>query len=268
MGIHVLNIGDIKIEYLEPKIHSQPKYYDAIHNIYLGYRTCYSKTPEIEKPFTEDEKRKLKEKFILAEVKRLELDDFISSPKVMEELWTDAIARFECTEEMMYQYLRWCWFIKLHLGHESPFEHACLTYKIKDCSRALTHQLVRCRLASYSQSSQRYQAEDPSDFKVNLPYAVLNNPEANEAVVQFLDQIPELITKLKGMGIKNEDIRAIFPNAACTAIQVTMNFRELKHFIELRSSKHAQEEIRVVAKAVWKHLAYEMPFIWEGILSE
>lgn len=187
---------------------------------------------------------------------------------MLEEIWTDALDRFDCSENALYQYLRWCWFIKLHLIHESPFEHAALTYRIENCSRALTHQLVRCRLASYAQSSQRYQAEDPSDFKVNLPYAVLNNSEAKESVLQFLEQIPDLITRLKGMGIKNEDVRSIFPNATCTTIQVTMNFRELKHFIELRSTKHAQEEIRSVAKALWKHLAYEMPFIWEGILAE
>lgn len=60
MGVHVLNIDDIKLDFLESATVNKPKYFDAIHNIYLAYRTCYSKTPEIEKEFTEDEKNKLK----------------------------------------------------------------------------------------------------------------------------------------------------------------------------------------------------------------
>lgn len=156
---------------------------------------------------------------------------------------------------------------KLRMGHESPFEHGVITFTLRNVSRSLTHQLVRCRMASYSQSSQRYIGEDPENLSLVLPTAIKTNAEALETVLGYLSKLPEVITKLKELGVKNEDIRCVFPNAIPTDIQVSMNFRELKHFIELRLDSHAQDEIRHIAFDLWTTICNLMPFIWTDIIE-
>ena len=168
----------------------------------------------------------------------------------------------------IFRYLNACKHItsKLRLGHESPFEHGVITYTLHYVSRSLTHQLVRCRIASYSQASQRYISEDPDNLTFVLPTAIKVNAEALETVLEYFGRLPAVITKLKSLGIKNEDIRCVFPNAMPTDIQVTMNFRELKHFIELRLDSHAQDEIRHIAYDLWTVMCNCMPFIWTDIV--
>ena len=156
---------------------------------------------------------------------------------------------------------------KLRMGHESPFEHGVITFTLRNVSRSLTHQLVRCRIASYSQASQRYIGENPEDLSFVLPTAIKVNAKALETVLEYFSKLPDVITKLKELGIKNEDIRCVFPNAMPTDIQVTMNFRELKHFIELRLDSHAQDEIRHIAFDLWTTMCNLMPFIWTDIIE-
>ena len=156
---------------------------------------------------------------------------------------------------------------KLRMGHESPFEHGVITFTLRNVSRSLTHQLVRCRMASYSQSSQRYIGEDPENLSLVLPTAIKTNAEALETVLEYFSKLPEVITKLKELGVKNEDIRCVFPNAIPTDIQVSMNFRELKHFIELRLDSHAQDEIRHIAFDLWAVTCNLMPFVWTDIIE-
>lgn len=156
---------------------------------------------------------------------------------------------------------------KLRMGHESPFEHGVITFTLRNVSRSLTHQLVRCRMASYSQSSQRYIGEDPENLSLVLPTAIKTNAEALETVLGYLSKLPEVITKLKELGVKNEDIRCVFPNSIPTSIQVSMNFRELKHFIELRLDSHAQDEIRHIAFDLWVTICNLIPFIWTDIIE-
>lgn len=168
----------------------------------------------------------------------------------------------------LFRYFNACKHItsKLRLGHESPFEHGVITYTLHHVSRSLTHQLVRCRIASYSQASQRYIGEDPENLSFVLPTAIKVNAEALETVLEYFGRLPAVITKLKSLGIKNEDIRCVFPNAMPTDIQVTMNFRELKHFIQLRLDSHAQDEIRHIAFDLWTVMCNCMPFLWTDIV--
>ena len=113
--------------------------------------------------------------------------------------------------------------------------------------------------------SQRYCAEDPKSIDVVLPKAILENKEVFQDVAHYLYQLPKLIEKMKKAGIKNEDIRAVFPNAMCSDIVVTMNLREIKHFLELRTTSHAQTEIRYIANELRTKLINYMPFIWSDI---
>ena len=130
-------------------------------------------------------------------------------------------------------------------GHESIVEHACATFEIGGISRACSHQLVRHRLANYSQESQRY--VDLSDPELIVPPAIAANAEATAIWNRLTAQMVEAYRELRGLGIRKEDARFLLPNATATRIVVTMNFRELLHFFRIRINPAAQWEIRELA---------------------
>jgi len=133
---------------------------------------------------------------------------------------------------------------RIREGHESIIEHASATFEISGISRACSHQLVRHRLASYSQESQRY--VDMSDPEWALPDALTENPEARAIWEKFAGEVQEAYRALRALQVRKEDARFVLPNAAATRILVTMNFRELLHTFRLRISREAQWEIRGV----------------------
>jgi len=130
------------------------------------------------------------------------------------------------------------------LSRAELIEHASATFEISGISRACSHQLVRHRLASYSQESQRY--VDMSDPEWALPPAIAENPEAQVIWEKFSDEVKGAYQSLRELGIRKEDARFVLPNAAATRIIVTMNFRELLHLFRIRISRGAQWEIRDV----------------------
>ena len=146
-------------------------------------------------------------------------------------------------------------------GHTSTLEHASYTFAIDGVSRALTHQLVRHRLASYNQQSQRYvsYAEEPEFI---VPPSVAADPVAlkrfKSASAAAFDGYRALIEA----GIAPEDARYLLPNAMETKIVVTMNVRELLHFFELRCCKRAQWEIRDLALAMLDLAEPTAPYIF------
>lgn len=130
-------------------------------------------------------------------------------------------------------------------GHFSTLEHASYTFAIDGVSRAMTHQLVRHRLASYNQQSQRYVTfrEEPEFI---VPDSIVEAGAADEydaAVRAAFKAYADLVE----LGVPAEDARYLLPNACETKIVVTMNIRELLHFFELRCCNRAQWEIRDVA---------------------
>ncbi|MCJ7550043.1 MAG: FAD-dependent thymidylate synthase [Anaerolineae bacterium] len=155
---------------------------------------------------------------------------------------------------------------RLRDGHESIVEHASATFEISGISRACSHQLVRHRLASYSQESQRY--VDMSDPDLVVPDAIEASPEASEVWSSFVEQVKDVYSELRGLGIPREDARFALPNAAETRIVMTMNFRELRHFFRLRLAPEAQWEIRRVALEMLKQLAPHALTVFGEILAE
>lgn len=156
-------------------------------------------------------------------------------------------------------------FIRMLLkrGHESVLEHAYATFRLIGISRSLTHQLVRHRLCSYTQQSQRY--VDESNFSYIEPKPVRNNPKAHSIFIETMDKAKRAYSDLQRMGIKNEDARFVLPNATETRIVVTANLREWCHIIELRGSPDAQWEIREVAIEILKILKIHVPTVFEGL---
>lgn len=126
-------------------------------------------------------------------------------------------------------------------GHTSVLEHINYTFAVQGVSRALTHQLVRHRLASYSQQSQRYVKQQ--GFKYIIPESIRNTGQEilYTDAMQYISRIYDQLLK---SGVSREDARYILPNATETKIIITMNARELLHFIKLRSCNRAQWEIR------------------------
>lgn len=130
-------------------------------------------------------------------------------------------------------------------GHESIIEHASVTFEISGISRACSHQLVRHRIASYSQESQRYVDMSAPEFVV--PPAIAQNPEAAAVWEECMGQVEDAYHRLRKLGARKEDARFVLPNATATLIIVTMNFRTLRHFFRVRCDKAAQWEIRDLA---------------------
>lgn len=131
------------------------------------------------------------------------------------------------------------------MGHMSPFEHASITFEISGVSRALTHQLVRHRIASYSQQSQRYVSMENVEFV--CPPSIEDNPALKVMWDKWTHNTMEFYNLLQEENIKNEDARFVLPNACTSKIIVTMNCRTLLHFFEERCCGKAQWEIRELA---------------------
>lgn len=131
----------------------------------------------------------------------------------------------------------------MSLGHHSVLEHASFTFGIEGISRVTTHQLVRHRIASFSQQSQRY-VSHKEDFTSIMPDTIAQNPDAREIFAFMSETVHKAYTQLIEIGIPAEDARYILPNATETKIIMTMNARELLHFFSLRCCQRAQWEIR------------------------
>ena len=164
------------------------------------------------------------------------------------------------------------------MGHLSPVEHATFTFFLEGVSRAMTHQLVRHRLASYSQRSQRYVAHDEFGYIVppqlkGKRIAADGEGQGQDAAEYFADTMQLIAERYRRLNealgctgeSSNEDARYVLPNACETKIFVTMNARELLHFFEERLCQRAQWEIREVADQMLAAARKVCPGIFKGV---
>lgn len=154
-------------------------------------------------------------------------------------------------------------------GHESPLEHVSFTFGIDGVSRSLTHQLVRHRIASYSQQSQRYTGE--GDYDYVIPKSIEENKDALEEykkcmtyIINKYRQISKILEDRESKKASKEDARYVLPNAAVTRIVVTMNCRSLMNFFALRLCSRAQWEIRELAEQMLTICKRESPILFEN----
>ncbi|MCQ2056469.1 MAG: FAD-dependent thymidylate synthase [archaeon] len=132
----------------------------------------------------------------------------------------------------------------IDMGHHSVIEHASFTFSICNVSRSFTHQLVRHRIASFSQQSQRYVSMSTPSYVI--PKTISANLKLKKLYEDTMTKIWQSYNALKDE-IPVEDARYLLPNGCTTNITVTMNARELLHFFSLRCCNRAQWEIRDVA---------------------
>ncbi|MCE5312406.1 MAG: FAD-dependent thymidylate synthase [Nitrospiraceae bacterium] len=157
----------------------------------------------------------------------------------------------------------------MKMGHMSPVEHVSFTFGVEGISRACSHQLVRHRIASYSQQSQRYVSES-SGFDYIIPESIKDNKELKQYFIKFMSDSQaaynHIVQKLNESGIEgeaaNQDARFVLPNAAETKIIITMNARELIHFFRQRCCNRAQWEIRAMAEEMLRLAKEAAPVIF------
>ena len=159
----------------------------------------------------------------------------------------------------------------MEIGHMSPIEHASFTFAVEGISRACSHQLVRHRLASYSQQSQRYVSEE-AGFDFIIPPSIKKDGELARYFRDFMNKAQEayshIVSRLNEKGLKgeeaNQDARFILPNACETKIIITMNARELLHFFKQRCCNRAQWEIRSMAINMLRLVSRTAPAIFRN----
>ncbi|MCS7374711.1 MAG: FAD-dependent thymidylate synthase [archaeon GB-1867-097] len=163
----------------------------------------------------------------------------------------------ELSEEDVKRLIRSC----IRQGHLSPIEHASFTFLIEGISRVASHQLVRHRIASYSQQSHR--VVDLSSIGFVIPPTISDSPEAENIFKNLFENARKCYLKLLELGVPREDARYIIPQAVETSIVVTMNARELLHFFKLRLAKDSQWEIRRIARRMLSQVYKVAPTIFE-----
>jgi thymidylate synthase (FAD) len=184
------------------------------------------------------------------------------SEKFAGDLFSDAAPDIKKQEEFVKSIVA--------SGHMSPLEHVKFSFAIQGVSRALTHQLVRHRLASYSQQSKRYVKE--KEFDYIIPPAIEGNAAAKVEFEKLMAAIQQSYTKLLlSLGqdnlsgeAANQDARFALPQAAETKIVVTMNCRELLHFFGHRCCCRAQWEIRRLADRMLDICRQKLPAVFSG----
>jgi thymidylate synthase (FAD) len=149
----------------------------------------------------------------------------------------------------------------LELGHFSVLEHASFSFGIEGISRACSHQLVRHRIASFSQQSQRY-VSLRERFDAVTPDSISGQPELAGKYEAFLNQAHQLYRELMDAGVPAEDARFVLPNAAATKLVMSMNGRELHRFFELRCCRRAQWEIRFMATGMLRQVRKVAPVLF------
>lgn len=149
-------------------------------------------------------------------------------------------------------------FLSKHFG---VFEHAIATVRVTGISRACANQLVRHRIASYSQLSQR--SVSHKDMDVIIPPTIADDPESLEVFLNMTKRNREAYDYFRRRKIPKQDARYVLPEAMETQIVVTMNFRAWLHFLRLRTDKSAQWEIRNVANKIWERLKKKAPNVFD-----
>lgn len=266
------SISYLKDNFIREDGTSSIPFWNEIQNIYYGYRQCWSKNIYAEAPITDEKKQELRE--ALKESLRkthLPHKPFYPNIGTLTEENLDKFINYrikEYGEEQYYIYLKRCLYIKNHLHHLSPTEHGSLSVQISGVSRAMTHQLVRHRIASYSHQSQRYVPAIADEIAFITPKSIARNEKAKACYEKFLLHFGDYLSEMEEIkkedpSIINEDIRFAYPNAMPTEIVVTFNFRVWMHFFNERCCNRAQWEIRQCANSVLEYFQDYIPFVFD-----
>ncbi len=152
----------------------------------------------------------------------------------------------------------------MKLGHYSVLEHATFTFAIEGISRVTSHQLVRHRLASFSQQSQRYVKINEQGFPYIVPKSIEKNKKITKIFIDAIKDLDRIYHLLLSYNIEAEDARYILPQAVKTKVILTVNARELLHIFRLRCCNRAQWEIKEMSIKMLKAVEDVAPTIFEN----
>ena len=156
-------------------------------------------------------------------------------------------------------------------GHESVIEHAAVSFKII-CDRGVTHELVRHRIASFSQESSRFCDYSAGKFGGELtfikPCFWSEGDENFRLWRETMATVEKNYLALRAAGARPEEARSILPNSLKTEIFVTMNLRELRHFLKLRTAPAAHPQMREVALKILDMMLEKLPAVFDDIKPE
>ena len=159
----------------------------------------------------------------------------------------------------------------LKSGHESVIEHESISVRVI-CDRGVSHEIVRHRIASYSQESTRYcnyfNEKFGKELTVIKPLFWQEDSEEYKAWLNVMNVIEKQYNALIVMGAKPQEARSILPNSLKTEIVMTMNLREWRHFFKLRTSRRAHPQMREIAIMIYEKLKEEIPIFFEDIIIE
>lgn len=145
--------------------------------------------------------------------------------------------------------------------HESVLEHESIAVRFI-CDRGISHEIVRHRLASYSQESQRYVRYN-DDIEFINPH--MPNAKAHEAWQELCERAEETYKELLSYGVQPEQARSVLPNSTKTEIVMTANLREWRHFLKLRTAKAAHPQMRELTVPLLKELQERIPVVFDDI---
>lgn len=165
------------------------------------------------------------------------------------------------TEESSGKFIR----MLISKGHLSVLEHAYATFRISGVSRASTHQLVRHRLCSFSQRSQRYVKEAENGFVV--PPSISRSEDALAVFTESVAASTQAYLHLLSIGIPREDARFVMPNATKSELVLSANFRELRHVVATRGSREAQWEVRGIVAEMLGILKQHAPNVFGDLAT-
>ncbi len=152
----------------------------------------------------------------------------------------------------------------MKLGHYSVLEHATFTFAIEGISRVTSHQLVRHRLASFSQQSQRYVKVSNEGFPYIIPKSITKDKKYAKIFIDAIKKLDGIYQLLLDHNIEAEDARYILPQAVTTKMIISANARELLHIFKLRCCNRAQWEIKYVAMNMLREVKKIAPTIFEN----
>ena len=164
------------------------------------------------------------------------------------------------TEESAEAFVR----MLIERGHESVLEHESITVRFV-CDRGISHEIVRHRLASYSQESQRYVRYN-GDIEFINPR--MPNAKAYEAWQELCERAEETYKELLSHGVQPQQARSVLPNSVKTELVMTANLREWRHFLKLRTAKAANPQMRELTVPLLHELQEQIPVVFDDIKED
>lgn len=173
----------------------------------------------------------------------------------------------QITEDSAKQFVK----ALINRGHESVIEHISITVKII-CDRGISHEIVRHRIASYSQESTRYCNYSTGNFGSELtvirPFFWDQSSKKYQIWMDSMRAAEDAYLALIDSGASPQEARSVLPNSLKTEIVVTMNLREWRHFFKMRTDKHAHPQMREISIPILKEFQKQIPIVFDDLVVE